>query len=147
MQIKLYQTDDAANVINKTLTGERIIDVALRRDFNLFSPEVVLKMANAGEALAFNYAIIPDLERHYFVESVENVGAKRWRYILSVDALETFKSDILSSAARFSKAVEAGDFGNLTLNKTGDVETTIVESSIALEPSSDYIVSLTDWKR
>lgn len=145
MQVKLYHTQDAANVINKTLAGERIIDVTLRRDFNLFSPEIVLKMTDASEALAFNYAIIPDLGRHYFVDSVENVGAKRWRYMLAVDVLESFKADILTSAASFSKAIEAGDYGNLTLNTTGNMEVTILESAISLEPASDYIVSLTDW--
>lgn len=141
MQVKLYQTQDAANVINKTLTGERIIDVALRRDFNLFSPEVVLKMANAGEALAFNYAIIHDLEKRYFVDNVENVGAKRWRYTLSVDVLETYKNDVLNSKARFKRNIKTGDYLDAYIDMNVNKVSSTFESNKGFEGEPSLILT------
>lgn len=142
MQIKLYQTQDAANVINKTLTGEKVISVALRRDFDLTAPELTLRMADAAEALAFNYVVMPDFGRRYFVEDVENVGANRWRYRLAVDALETYKAEILAGDFQYETPITSGDYGSLTLDKTGRVNVTQYESDVTLTPSNNAVVSV-----
>lgn len=145
MQIKLYQTDDAANVINKTLANQRVIDVALRRDFDLHAPELTLRMANAAEALGYNYAVMPDLGRRYFIDNVENVGANRWRYRLAVDVMETYKADILAGDHAYQQAVGAGDYGTLNLDETGRVDVATIEGDVALAPAENSIVSITTW--
>lgn len=109
MILHLYETESARNVINKTLAGKETFDVTLRRDFNMVSPEFKLKLPDAMKALGFNYCHFPEFNRYYFIDSVTNVSADIWHFECSCDVLETYRTEILNSNARFLRGIKNGD--------------------------------------
>ena len=101
MQLILYVTEDAKNVINKTLTNPVSMNINLKRDINIIMPEIVLN----GDFGGFNYAHIPDFNRFYFVDSVEQLNLKMVKLSLICDVLETYKTTILNSDCLYKTKV------------------------------------------
>lgn len=137
MQLILYVTADAKNVINKTLTNPVSMNINLKRDVNIIMPEIVLN----GDFRGFNYAHIPDLNRYYFVDSVEQLNLKMVKLSLICDVLETYKSTILNSDCLYKTKVSTGDYGQIDLETTGKTLYKDFESDIELELSNNVILS------
>lgn len=123
MDLILSRCDDARNVIGKTLADSVTFSVTLRGDFDITAPSIMLEMPAGTDALSFDYAEIPELSRYYFIEQVESINAKIWRFSLSCDVLETYKADILTSKARYRRNLETGDYigGSLAISDNFDV--------------------------
>lgn len=136
MQLILYVTADARNVINKTLTNPVSMNINLKRDVNIIMPEIVLN----GDFRGFNYAHIPDLNRYYFVDSVEQLNLKMVKLSLICDVLETYKTTILNSDCLYKTKVSAGDYGQIDLETTGKTLYKDFESDIELELSNKVIL-------
>ena len=137
MQLILYETADAKNVINKTLTNPVSMNINLKRDINIIMPEIVLN----GDFRGFNYAHIPDLNRFYFVDSVEQLNLKMVKLSLICDVLETYKTAILNSDCLYKTKVATGDYGQIDLETTGITLYKDFESDIELELSNNVILS------
>lgn len=105
MILKLFKTLDSNNVINKTLTGEIQLDINLKSDTDIINPELVL----LGDFRGFNYAHIPDLNRFYFIERVEQLNLQLVKLSLSCDVLETYKESILNSECEYNREAKNGD--------------------------------------
>jgi hypothetical protein len=105
MLLKLYETTEAMNVINKELAVKKEIDIRLRGQPDLINPSILLRGAEYEGG--YNYAMFND--RFYFVESVELVSGDLFRLTLRLDVLETFKGDILESNSRFLRNLKNGD--------------------------------------
>lgn len=146
MQFKLFVCNDSDNVINKALSGEQVLTITLKRDFNIYSPEIILRGDSILNIEAFNYAEIPDLNRKYFIRSVESVGYDLWRLSLETDVLETYKAEILSSDSLVNKAIESGDYGETRLNYTGEVEVGNFVSDVELENFDNSILTVLRWQ-
>lgn len=140
MLIKLYTVSDAPNVINKTLGASFDIEVTLRKDFNIINPELILMLTHA-QAMSFNYVHMPDLSRLYFIDRVESVNSKLYRFILSCDVLETYKANIFFANCLFNKQAEIGDLGEVDAAETGLLEINSYESNIELEANNTIILS------
>lgn len=110
MQLKLFVNNSAANTINKSLTNEQTFDILLRGDFDIIRPKIRLVMPTGISALTFNYATISDLNRNYFIDSVESINSKVWAFNLSCDVIETYKSQILASDAKVKRNIKTGDY-------------------------------------
>lgn len=106
MLLKLYDTTEATNVINKSLSVMKEISIRLRGRPDMASPDIILKGIEFDHG--YNYASLDD--RFYFVDSIELVGGDMFRLQMSLDPLETFKSDILASKARYRRNLKNGDF-------------------------------------
>lgn len=106
MLLKLYDTTEATNVINKSLSVIKQITIRLRGRPDMSAPVIMLKGIEFDHG--YNYASLDD--RYYFVDSVESVGGDVFRLSLSLDPLETFKADILASKARYRRNLKNGDF-------------------------------------
>ena len=108
----LYNINDAENVINKNLVNGLEIDINLKASVDLVNPEIVLN----GDFRGYNYAHLPDLNRYYFIERIEQLNLKLVKLNLSCDVLETYKADILNSNARFKRNIKNGDYQNISID-------------------------------
>jgi hypothetical protein len=97
MDLILYKTTDASNVIGKTLTDQLEININLKRSEDQEKPRLLLKN-DGNKYTGYNYAYIDLFKRYYFVESINNNG-KIIELQLETDVLETYKDDILNAKA------------------------------------------------
>ena len=107
----LYSINDDDNVINKNLGMGLNVPIHLKGDFDLINPTVILN----GDFRQYNYAHIPDLNRYYFIERFEQLNLKMVQLYLKCDVLESYKSDILNSVARFKRGIKNGDYHNINI--------------------------------
>lgn len=128
MELNLYVVNDGDNVINKTLTEKLSININLKRDVNITSPEIVLLKNNIKPFSEYNYAEIPELGRFYFIDSVTNINNRMESLLLRCDVIETYKADILASKARFMRGVKTGDYINSSIDYSVVKTITRIES-------------------
>ena len=115
MKLKLYAVNDGKNVINKTLTLKTTMEINLKRDVDIINPRLILITNSPTGFRGINYAVIPELNRFYFVDSITNISVTLWQLDLSCDVLETYKADILASKARLYRNLKAGDYFDTAL--------------------------------
>ena len=137
MKMYLYHVNDAENVINKNLVNGLEIDINLKASVDLVNPEIVLN----GDFRGFNYAKITELNRFYFVETVEQLNLKMVKLSLVCDVLETYKSIILNSDCTYKAKVNSGDYGQIDLDVTGKTLYKNYLSSVVPELSNNIILT------
>ena len=144
MKLFLYDVDDGVNVINKTLPVPVEIEIRLSNDVDVASPTIRLRNIEGVNYDDYNYAFIDVLGRYYFIDKLGRVSATDNMLYLSCDVLETYKTEILNSNARFMRNLKTGDYmaGNVDNNINASVS--IHNSSVTIaEPTTDnYIVSV-----
>lgn len=115
MILNLYKTNDSDNVINKTITNKLTISINLKRDVDIISPRLIIRDSASININAFNYCQIEELNRFYFIRSINNMGGNLWEVICECDVLETYKADIMASNARYYRNLKTGDYvqGNI----------------------------------
>ena len=104
MQLILYTTQDAHNVIGKTLTKVTELNISMKKTEDIEKPTLVL----TNQGLSFNYAEIPFFKRYYFVDEYKRGTNGLITVDLSVDVLETYKNDILNSDATITTKTGLG---------------------------------------
>ena len=107
MDIDLYTTDSAKNVLNKKLTKVKTIDgTILDYDQNVNNLRISLYSSDI-----FNYVYIPDFKRYYFVNdvSISENGIKI--YDLACDLLMTFADIVKQSIIKL-------DGNSITINQS-----------------------------
>lgn len=107
MDIDLYTTDSAKNVLNKKLTKVKTIDgTILEYDQNVNNLRISLYTSDI-----FNYVYIPDFKRYYFVNdvSISENGIKI--YDLACDLLMTFADVVKQSIIKL-------DGNSITINQS-----------------------------
>lgn len=144
MQLIIYKTESADNVINKTLSDPLTMDINLRRGVDISMP--VLRLQLAVDLSDYNYAHIPDFARYYFIRDIQSITYNIWELHLECDVLESYKADILASNAKVRKVIASGDYGETELSLTGEVEVTNHLSDIELELEDNSILSILRWK-
>ena len=119
MELNLYKCSDGDNVINKTLKDKFTVNINLKRDVNIISPRLIIRNTDAININAFNYCQIEELNRFYFIRSINNMGGNLWEVICECDVLETYKADIMSSNARYYRNLKTGDYvqGNIDFSE------------------------------
>lgn len=122
MNLNLFKTNDGDNVINKTLTNKLNITINLKRDVDIISPRIIIRDTQAININAFNYCQIEELNRFYFIRSINNMGGNLWEVICECDVLETYKTDIISSRARYYRNIKNGDYYQGTID-TSSIKT------------------------
>lgn len=113
MNIILYQFNGDSRTINKILENPLNISIKLRKDFNILNPELTL-LDNNYNFNNYNYAVIPELNRFYFIDLITNLSNSLYKLDLKCDVLETHKNVILNSNARFNRKIKNGDY--ITIN-------------------------------
>ena len=108
MTVIFYKYNDIKNKINKTLeNGLTVNDVVIQNDFDITAFELLIKDTNFNSE--YNYCYIQDLERYYFIESVEKMNGTIYKIRLSVDVLKSFSSQIENIQAIITKSENPDD--------------------------------------
>ena len=118
MILNLYKTNDSDNVINKTITNKLAININLKRDVDIISPRLVIRDSASININAFNYCQIQELDRFYFIRSINNLGGNLWEVICECDVLETYKNDFLNNECEYKSSPKSGDYGTFDINST-----------------------------
>lgn len=138
MIIKLYNTVDGTNVINKKLTNEISFNIKLKADTNVVEPTIIL---SSGTLLSdFNYAYIPDLKRYYFIREMSINSKNVYALYLECDVLESFKDDILNSYAYIGKSNNSNEYFNSNYSSEVRKEVEIYYSDVELEKINNNIL-------
>ena len=93
MEIKFYKNLSEKNKIGKVLHNELSLNGNLREESSIINPTILVEHSNLT---VYNYAYIPEFKRYYFISEMSSVRNGLWRVSLSVDVLESYKTDILN---------------------------------------------------
>ena len=141
MDLNLYVVNDSDNVINKTMTDKVTININLKRDVDISSPSLVLLDGLGVNYSDFNYAEIPELGRFYFINNIQRLNHKMIQVDLVCDVLETYKSDVLNSKARFNRAIKTGDYFIGQVDQSYIKTVSIHNSNVTLGDDSSMILT------
>ena len=142
MQLVLYRNLSSDNTINKVLTNGTVFNINLKRETDILNPDLFLVRLTGVDYNDFNYAVITELKRAYFINSVSSVNASLFKLECSTDVLETYRTEILNSESSFKKSIQVGDYGEVDLKTSTKKLLEFFDSDLELEPSNDVILSV-----
>ena len=142
MDFKLWKNASPDNSINKSLSGGRTINIFLKKDVDVSSPEIILKTVSGIDFGSFNYAEIPALGRKYFIRSIDNLNNDVFRFNLECDVIETYKGEILNSNCLYRRAIKAGDMGEYDVAKSANTISAKLASNQTLLIENQLIISV-----
>ena len=111
MNITLYKTKSANNVINKKLVSDKNLGNAciLADNTSVTSPSVIIGGISSLDSISdYNYAYIPQCHRYYYINDIIALSGGRVKLLLSVDVLKTYSSDILASTQLVTRQKNQG---------------------------------------
>ena len=111
MNITLYKTKSANNVINKKLESEKNLgnSCLLVDNTSVTSPTVIIGgIASIDSISDYNYAYIPQCHRYYYINDIIALSGGRVKLLLTVDVLMSFKTDILNSTQLVTRQKDKG---------------------------------------
>lgn len=106
----LYETTTPNNVLRKIVGVSHDINIFPKSDFDVVNPVIRLKTSPGLDFKKYNYARIVDVDRYYFINSIEYVHANIVELSLECDVLMTYQDDIKNSTARYSRNIKTGDY-------------------------------------
>lgn len=140
MNVIFYTNNSFDNVLNKNLAQIFNLDLNLRFDFNLHSTDI--KIIYTGDIDVINYCYISEVDRFYFIESIEKVTCNLYTLKLVCDYLMTFKSEINSTQFDFKTPIGSGDFGKVDVSSNGAFEIMKVESDVVFTSGNTYLLNV-----
>lgn len=114
MEMKLYQTLDSDNVINKDKTLKYTTNINLKDRTEIINPAIILNDKGTMNFKECNYCYLADFQRYYFIRSLDNVNSHIWSLSLECDVLESFKDDILNSIGEINRKVKNNDYQSIS---------------------------------
>lgn len=99
MKLELYNTSDSPNVLNKTITKVRELDITFRQMVDESNPVIILHNTNI---VGCNYAYIPTFNRYYFISDISNYNNVLSRVTLTNDLLMTYQDTLLNSEVKIT---------------------------------------------
>lgn len=130
MIMKMYNTSDSNNTINKTLSNETEYEIKLKGETDIKTPVVVL---HSDSIILFNYAYIPEFNRYYFIDKIELFPNGIYNISLKVDVLESFKNDIKNSMGLISKQTNINNYYNDSYESEIKKEVDLYKSNITFD--------------
>lgn len=91
MDITLYVNSSEKNKIGKNLTNDFSLSGTLRDVTNIINPVILIELNEIGN---YNYCYIPNFNRYYFITDITVIRTGLFAVSLTVDVLESFKTDI-----------------------------------------------------
>lgn len=141
MEIKLYTTEDADNVINKDLTLVTTVNIHLRDTQEITTPVVLLGEIAGVDLKTVNYAYMDEFERFYFIRSISVGPNNIYALALECDVIETYKEDIFNSSAQINRAVRQGDYVDMGTSTEVRREVDIFKSNKGFNGKHSIILS------
>lgn len=99
MKVELYNTTDNPNVVNKTITKVRELNITFRQAVNEKTPVIIMHNDNIKGC---NYIHIPDFNRYYFIANVDNYNNVLSRVTLATDLLMTYQDILLNNEVKIT---------------------------------------------
>lgn len=137
MQLILGITNDAKNVINKAIHSELILEIKLKKDTDVINPELILE----GIFSSYNYAVINELNRKYFITNCEIMNNNVSKLSLETDVLETYKNLILNSEATYYREIREGDLFDGEIDISPEKNIRIIEAETSILSSDSVILT------
>ena len=95
ISITLYQNTSNDKTVQKSLTLIKNVTGYLRDETSISNPSVMIDVSGDGNyVLQCNYVYINQLQRYYYITSMNFVRKNLWRLNLHVDVLMTYKDKI-----------------------------------------------------
>lgn len=141
MQLVLYKLQSADNVINKTFVEPLPMTINLRRGVDIVSPVLRIAYAPTDSPNKYNYCHILELERFYFIRSMQAITNTIWELALECDVIESYKVDILSSNARYNRNIRTGDYQKVSLGENIKTDVALFESGVSLVEGNTMIMT------
>ena len=91
MNIILYVNNSEKNKIGKNLTNDFSLSGTLRDATDIINPVILVEL---NEIANYNYCYISNFKRYYFITDITVIRTGLYAISLSVDVLESFKSEI-----------------------------------------------------
>ena len=142
MQVKFKTTSDPRNVLNKTFINEHNETINAKRDFSIQNPVIDLLTTSNEDFSTYNYFEIVELNRSYFIQSIEKINSKIVRIIGETDYLETYRNDLLALDCYYFREIGLTDYGKISLSTTGEKEISSIVSAFAPELEITSILSV-----
>ena len=111
MNITLYKTKSANNVVNKKLVSDKNLGNAciLADNTSVTSPTVIIGGITSLDSISdYNYCHIPQCHRYYYINDIIALSGGRVKLVLAVDVLKTYASDILNSTQLVTRQKNQG---------------------------------------
>lgn len=140
MKLYLYSVNDGDNVINKSLGNPIEIDIVLKSDTDIINPVILLETISGVDFSEFNYCHIPELNRYYFITTIQNVNNRLWNLHCECDVLMTYKQDIINSNARLWRGIKTGDYANIVVDTSVIKSVSKHESDVSIDESERTII-------
>ena len=96
MTLNIGTTGDPLHKLNKNITFPEGLSLSgdLKEDCDICDP--VIEIETTANLSGYNYAYIPEFSRYYYINKIENTGAKFWRLSMHVDVLYTYRTQLLN---------------------------------------------------
>lgn len=137
MQVELYTTTDSPNVINKTLTKVREVNVTFRQMVDETAPVMILHNQNIDGC---NYVYIPTFKRYYFISDISNYNNVLSRVALTSDLLMTYQDTLLNSEVKIT-ATEKPSYLSTSLPTLNTTTKRIEKSDVTLKKENSLILT------
>lgn len=134
MELKLYNTKDENNVINKKLELITTKEIHLKARDNILNP--ILLLSNNFDYTEVNYASM--IDRFYFVDVENYQNDKMIVLSLQEDVLETYKDNILNSDFDIIEKSTLNNVG--TVPTSNEIETHNFYSDVELKEVNSIIL-------
>ena len=111
MNITMYKTKSANNVISKKLVSEKNLgnSCILADNTSVTSPAVIIGGISSLDTISdYNYAYIPQCHRYYYINDIIALSGGRVKLLLNVDVLMSYKTDILNSTQLVTRQKNKG---------------------------------------
>lgn len=141
MEMKLYQTYDNENVINKDLLLKYTIDIKLKAITDISTPIIVLNDKKTMDFTQCNYCYLEEFKRYYFIRSLESRDNNNWTLSLECDVLESFKDDILNSVVEVNRGLKQGEYYQTSVKVETLKDIDIYESDVTLKNEKNVILT------
>lgn len=101
MDIILYNITDPPNKVNKTLSGQHVVEnVRFKEEnaLNVINPTILLNLSEEiSDVTKYNYLYIGKFARYYYITNISTRGGLA-EIETKVDPLKSFQNDILNSS-------------------------------------------------
>lgn len=97
MEIKLCNTSDPKEKLNKTVTEGITLNCVLKENTSIIDPVLIIE--STQPVYDYNYVYIPMFRRYYYRADIRSIGHNRWEVTAHVDVLKTYYEFIISNSA------------------------------------------------
>lgn len=134
MNITFYQFVKRENSTAQPGAGamSKTYDCKLKEDTSIIEPSILIVKEAAQsytDLLSYNYAYIADFGRYYFVRNVISVSNVMVEFILEVDSLASYKTDIGNSSEYVLRSASSYDGDIIDTLYPAKAECTLVEGT------------------